>query len=996
MAGDQGAGEPGPGAAELRAAGFVEVDRVGGLLASLPGSGERWVRACSVTARPDEALLQAVRLAEADPSLVRSLIDEGGRPLGRVLGVLGGSRALGDLLVSHPDRARALWETPVSARATMLGAVGAPAIPLGEEGADAPVAAPGATADDLRRAYRRVLLDIVGDDLTDPEPVRRMPAVGRALADLADAALEAALALARRDVDPGGRVRLTVVAMGKTGARELNYVSDVDVMYVAEAGSADVEEREVIEIGTRLAALSAQACSGPGAEPPLWAVDTALRPEGRDGALVRTLDSYQAYYARWAQTWEYQALLKARAAAGDRDLGARFEAVAASFVWSAAGRPGFVDNARAMRTRVEENIPRSEVDRELKLGPGGLRDVEFTVQLLQLVHGRTDPDLRVRDTVGALAALSTGGYVGRSRAAELTRAYCFLRTVEHRAQLWRMRRTHLVPSDHAELRAMARSIDPVALPSAEDLEAELTRVRTRVRALHEEVFYRPIVAATASLSPDEAALDRDAAMARLAAVGYIDPAGALAHITALTAGASRRAAIQRHLLPVFISWLADGADPDLGLLSFRSLSEQIGDSHWYLSLLRDSGVAATRLCRLLSGSRWIADALSHRPEAIAWLDHQSDLQALPVQRLRTEIRALVGRHPDAATAAERVRSVRARELTRAGMADGLSGVRPVRAAISDAADVALEGALAIAQREDEAVHGGRQADVALIAMGRYGGRESSYASDADVMVVHRCAPGVDDARGAAAAARIASRVRELLGRTTSQMGLAMDTDLRPEGRSGPVSRTVESYREYYQDWASPWEHQALLRARGAAGPEDLVSAFLEVVDPIRYQWTPSPQDLRAIRLLKARMENERLPRGADPARHVKLGPGGLTDVEWVVQLLQLRHAHDVEALRATSTMGALDAAEAAGLVDGEDAATLREAWSLASRIRAGNVLTSGRMSGAKLDVLPLADREHAALARLLGYASGGEGQLDEDWRRAARRSRKVMDRLFWE
>ncbi len=1000
---EAGQGNPATGgadAADLRAAGFVAVDRVPSLLRSLPGPEALWIRECARTASPDDALLQAVRLAEVSPESVRRLIDEGGCPLTRVLAVLGGSRALGDLLVSHPDRIKALGQEPRSSREELLEAVGVGSSrddwPVFDDSGDILVAAPGATADDLRLAYRRVLLDIAADDLTDPTPVANTPQIGRRLADLADAALEGALALARREIDPSGRVRLSIIAMGKTGARELNYVSDVDVMYVAEAGSADVGEREVIEIATRLAALSAQACSGPGFEPPLWPVDAALRPEGHDGALVRTVASYAAYYDRWAQNWEYQALLKARAAAGDRELGARFEEMAAPLVWSAAGRPGFVESARLMRRRVEQNIPRSEVDREIKLGPGGLRDVEFTVQLLQLVHGRTDPTLRVRDTVGALVALSAGGYVGRTQADELTRAYCFLRCVEHRAQLWRMRRTHLIPSAAGELRVMGRSVDASAFPSWQMLAEELTRVRTRVRDLHEDVFYRPIVAATAALSPDEASLDREAATARLAAVGYVDPAGALGHITALTAGTSRRAAIQRHLLPVFISWLADGADPDLGLLSFRSLSEQIGDSHWYLSLLRDSGVAAARLCALLSDSRWIADALSRRPEAIAWLDDDAQLEALPVNRLRAEVRALVGRHPDAATAVERVRFVRSRELTRAGMADGLCGVLPVRPAVSDAADVALEGALAIAQRQEESEHGGRLVDVALVAMGRFGGRESSYASDADVLAVHRCLPGIDEATGAAAAARILTRVTQLLGRPTTQHTLLVDMDLRPEGRSGPLSRTVASYQEYYRTWASPWEHQALLRARGAAGPRGLVEEFTEIIDPIRYGWTPSVEDLRTIRLLKARMENERLPRGADPVRHVKLGPGGLTDVEWVVQLVQLRYAHEVPSLRVTATMDALAAAQQAGLVVAEDADVLREAWSLASRIRAGNVLTSGRMSGTTLDSLPLDGREHRALARLLGYPAEAEDRLDEDWRRAARRSRAVMERLFWE
>lgn len=979
------------GSASLRARGFVDAERAAQLIGDLPGSPRDWAQVLGSAADPDLAALQMVRLGEADPALVVSLITEGGRRLRRVVAVLGASRALGDHVISHPDRAVALWEEPGSPREVLLSSVGVDA------GAALPVATPGRTGDDLRRAYRQVLLDIVADDLTTPDAVDHMPEVGRAMSDLADASLEAALALARRDIDPEGRVRLAVIAMGKTGARELNYVSDVDVVYVAEASpGVDVEEREVVEIGTRLAAMTAQGCSGAGAEQPLWAVDAALRPEGRDGALVRTVESYATYYTKWAQTWEYQALLKARACAGDVALGAAFESAVAPFVWSAAGREGFVENARAMRTRVEDNIPRQDADRELKLGRGGLRDVEFTVQLLQLVHGRTDESLRVRGTVPAIAALSEGGYIGRASAQELTRCYCFLRAVEHRAQLPRMRRTHLIPTSPHELRTMGRAIDAAAFPVPESLSAELTRVRTRVRRLHEDVFYRPIVAATAQLSADEATLDRGAAEARLAAIGYIDPAGAFSHIQALTAGTSRRATIQRHLLPVFISWMADGADPDLGLLNFRSLSEQIGDSHWYLSLLRDSGVAAQRLCQMLPNSRWIADALSRRPEAIAWLDDDSQLEAVDPARLHTEVMALVGRHPDASTAAERVRAVRAREVTRAGMADSLCHVAPTRPSIAQASDAALQGALAIAVREVEAARGTVSADVALVAMGRYGGLESSYASDADIMVVHRPRGDASESEAAGAATHIANKVRALLGSTSAQLSLSVDMDLRPEGRPGPLSRTVGSYHEYYARWASTWERQALLRARGVAGSASLLEEFFALIDPLRYGEAPTQTQLRDIRLLKARMETERLPRGAEPARHVKLGPGGLSDVEWVVQLVQMRHAHDVEGLRTTGTLEALDAAVEAGLVDDSDAQVLRQAWSLASRIRAGNVLTSGRTSGSRLDILPRDSGELVPLARILGYRSGGESALVEDWLRAARKSRAVMDRLFWE
>lgn len=295
-----------------------------------------------------------------------------------------------------------------------------------------------------------------------------------------------------------------------------------------------------------------------------------------------------------------------------------------------------------------------------------------------------------------------------------------------------------------------------------------------------------------------------------------------------------------------------------------------------------------------------------------------------------------------------------------------------------------------------AARGTVSADVALVAMGRYGGLESSYASDADIMVVHRPRGDASESEAAGAATHIANKVRALLGSTSAQLSLSVDMDLRPEGRPGPLSRTVGSYHEYYARWASTWERQALLRARGVAGSASLLEEFFALIDPLRYGEAPTQTQLRDIRLLKARMETERLPRGAEPARHVKLGPGGLSDVEWVVQLVQMRHAHDVEGLRTTGTLEALDAAVEAGLVDDSDAQVLRQAWSLASRIRAGNVLTSGRTSGSRLDILPRDSGELVPLARILGYRSGGESALVEDWLRAARKSRAVMDRLFWE
>jgi len=285
-------------------------------------------------------------------------------------------------------------------------------------------------------------------------------------------------------------------------------------------------------------------------------LDAGLRPEGKDGPLVRTLDSHVTYYKRWAKGWEFQALLKARPIAGDLELGRAYLDALWPMVWDAAGHENFVEDSRAMRKRVEDHVPSKEERRQLKLGKGGLRDVEFTVQLLQLVHGRSDESLRVRATLEALDALSAGGYVSRTDAAALSGCYKALRLLEHRSQLFRLRRTHNLPDKEEDLRRIERGVSN-CLGRGDSLWEDFKDLRRRVRALHQEIYYRPLLAFAAALSADEMALSPQAARERLAAVGYADPDGALRHIQALTEGPvdpkkvlrlRSVAATQRHLV----------------------------------------------------------------------------------------------------------------------------------------------------------------------------------------------------------------------------------------------------------------------------------------------------------------------------------------------------------------------------------------------------------------------------------------------------------------
>ena len=954
--------------------------------------------ALSQVADPDLALLALVRLMESlgkhdidgDDSggeLIATLRHAGvGRD--RLLAVLGASSALGDHLVTHPGHWRCVTEAARQSAGQRRDALVSAVTNAGAQPA----------YDALRVAYRSNLLEIAALDLTAKNALDELPPTAAALADLAAAALEAALVIAHAEVGQAAETcRFAVIGMGKCGGRELNYVSDVDVIFVAEPVSGDAaDERAALVVGTQLATALMRACSAATAEGTLWPVDAALRPEGKDGPLVRTVASHLQYYQRWAKTWEFQALLKARPVAGDVDLGREYLDAVNPLVWQAASRDRFVEDVQAMRRRVEENVPAAESERQLKLGRGGLRDVEFSVQLLQLVHGRADQTLRSGTTLEALTALSRGGYVAREDAAVLDESYRLLRALEHRIQLFRLRRTHLMPTAEPDLRRLGRAIGHRS-DSAQAVVAQWQRQAREVRRIHERLFYRPLLMAAARLSSTEARLTPEAARERLAALGFRDPAGAMRHLEALTNGLSRRAAIQRTLLPVMLGWFADEADPDAGLLAFRRISDSLGATPWYLRMLRDEGSAAERLAHVLARSRYAADLLIRAPESVTMLGDAGGLTPRSRESLLATMRAGTRRKDTADDAMTAARVVRRQELFRIAVGDltGQLDLAGVGAALTDLTSATLQSALDIATRrvEVEILGGPLGTRLLVVGMGSLGGAEMSYGSDADVMFVHRPDEGVDETDAQKHATLVVQEVIRLLGAAGPDPQLVVDADLRPEGKSGPLVRSLAAYAAYYERWSLTWEAQALLRAAPVAGDSDLGRAFCDLINPIRWPaGGVSPHAIREIRTLKARMESERLPRGADPKTHFKLGLGGLSDVEWTAQLMQLRHASEIEGLRTTGTIAALTAAGEAGLIPHAEVETMERAWTFAASLRNASVLWRGR----PVDALPSDLRDADGIGRIVGREAGQGVDLAEAYRRLARRARAAVTSSFYE
>lgn len=967
-------------AGELARRGFTDTTRIAGVLDAWVDRGgpELDLDDFDRVAEPDQAVLALVEVQRRAPEIVAGLVAEAGWRR-RVLAVLGGSSALAQFASQHPDELTLLRDDPVARGAQgwlhfmgqRLGGAGEPWVVSGE-----------GAADRLRLANKAALLLVAARDLTADDPMSIVDDISAELAAIADAVLASALAIARSEVSGAEHVRFAVLAMGKCGAQELNYISDVDVVHVVEPADDQTSAEQAAQIGTRLAAALARICSSHTAAGSIWTVDANLRPEGKAGPLVRSLASCRTYYEKWAKNWEFQAMLKARPAAGDRRLGQAFVDMVSPLVWRAGERENFVAEAQAMRKRVISLISAKEADREIKLGAGGLRDTEFSVQLLQLVHGRADERLHVRGTFDGLRTLVDHGYIGRADGAELEAAYRFQRVLEHRVQLRRLRRTHVLPDDDPGLVAIGRTL---GAPDPQQVRARWRASTRAVLRLQQRIFYSPLLAAVARIGADDLRLSTDAARARLNSLGFADPAQALRHIEALTRGHTRAVEIQRQLLPAMLGWIAEGANPDFGLLAFRQLSEDLGSSPWYLRALRDEGLMAERLAHLCASSRYVVDLLRRAPDSVQMLASDETLVPRTHAELRSTMLGQAARQDDPDKAIAAARGTRRRELARLAIADllGLIDTDGVGQGLSDLASATVDAALDIASRDVEV------GPIGVIAMGRWGGRELAYASDADAMFVVGDDTGPE---GLKVASQVLRRMSDLLQAPGPDPALDIDTALRPEGKGGPPAKTRAGYLAYYERWSATWESQALVRATPGAGDLALCAEVLSAADRLRWpEGGLTRAQLLEIRKLKSRMENERLTRGANRNRNLKLGPGGLSDVEWTVQVLQMQHAHDVAALRTSSTMDALAALVGAGLMGEDEARDLERAWRLATRLRNAIMLVRGRGS----DSLPTDARDLASIAVVLGHPRGHSSQLLEEWARAARRARAVADTYFW-
>ena len=840
---------------------------------------------------------------------------------------------------------------------------------------------------------RRVFLRIAIGDL-----VGRLGVAGTmaAMSRLADECIRAALAATSRLIGPPAEAArdFCVIAMGKLGASELNLSSDIDLMYLCDGGG----EEGVRRVGELMTELLSQGC---------FRIDLRLRPGGRNSPLVVSFDAALDFYHDLGQTWERAALLRARPVAGAVARGQRLIAELGRFIYRRYLDFDTLRQLRAMKRQVESELRTPDlVERNVKLGYGGIRELEFVVQALTLIYGGRDPRLRVPQTLAALERLELHGYMQGERVRRLKEAYLFLRDVEHKLQVAAGLQTHTLPAGAQAFTVMAARMgfgkDAGAVTRlAQTLKAHRERVATQFREMlagGEERTERPVTAEARNAW--EAAFEPERAAAALAELGYSRAAESAAHLMLLARGpehapaSPRRGELIERLGPLLLDEMRGLADPDLALMNLASFIAAVGARTSFLALLEEHPGTRRVLLRLFASSGYLSALFIRHPDMLDTLV-RSDLARLhrSADELTSELSGLVAAGEDFESRLDAIRAFRHQEFLRVAIADlaGELELDEVQAELTVLAEAVVREALALARVEvasRHAIPAGLR--LCAVAMGRLGSAEMSYNSDLDLIFIYH-EPDEVAAGGREAASRIMQRLIAILeARTREGYAYKIDLRLRPSGNAGPLVASVDGFREYHRQSSAVWERQALVRARVIAGD----SSLGEEVEAARREFVfgrgLEAPEVGEIVAMRARMEHEI---GVEDRTRLNLkqGRGGLVDVEFITQMMALRRGVERPALRQRGTVPLIRALAETGLMPAQEAAELESDYRFLSRLENRLRIETDQAAWA----LPTAHEQLMPIARRMGYtgADAAEQLLRELERRRAR-IRVAFDACF--
>jgi glutamate-ammonia-ligase adenylyltransferase len=855
----------------------------------------------------------------------------------------------------------------------------------------------------LRRHKQHEYLRIGARDLM---PSVTLEETVRELSALADASLDAAYRFSRTEVEkdygalylPASDVPnyFVVLGMGKLGGGELNFSSDIDVIFLYESDDGEsaggrkgkTDPRTFFaEIGKKIIQAMGQVTE----EGFVFRIDLRLRPLGANGPLVQSVNSAMVYYESWGQCWERAAMIKARPAAGNIELGSNFLKELQPFIYRRYLDYTTVDELRHMKLRIEnELLTDNGKERNLKLGYGGIREIEFFTQALQLVNGGYVPELRGPSTLPALAALAQHKFISVDERDRLTEAYRFLRQAEHKVQILQESHAHSIPEGKDEEQALARRLGyrrKVNESERERFWRDHRRHTATVRNIFDRLFYSAQkeiehqgASATGSIWHD---LDnRDVITKGLAKAGFADPAKAYENLLAVRDGevfappSPRRLKVMRTLGPALIASISQSGAPDQALLNLAKFSHRIGGRTGFLTLLAENPETMGLLITLFADSQFLTDLFLNRPELI---DTLIRVDLTMVEKTKKEMLAELGAALDESDDIEAklnaLRRFKTEEFIRIGLHDlgGSMELMPVLHQLSELADACVQAALDLTVAELSGKFGAvPNGKFAVIGGGKMGAREIDYNSDLDLVFVYD-APDEGMSRGGPQGklpahdfhVRVGQKLLTYLSAPTEE-GIAykIDMQLRPSGKSGPIVSSLDAYREYHRSASELWERQALIKTRFIAGDAALGGAVEAIIERFAYNQGLPPDGVAEINHLRMRMERELA--GEDETRfNLKKGRGGLVDIEFLTQMLQLAHGYRLPALRRRETLAALQALHEENILSRGEYSLLSEGYLFLRRLDHRLRLERDQ----SIDAFEADPSRMEGIARALGYGS---------------------------
>jgi [glutamine synthetase] adenylyltransferase / [glutamine synthetase]-adenylyl-L-tyrosine phosphorylase len=856
----------------------------------------------------------------------------------------------------------------------------------------------------LRRHKQREYLRIGTRDLM---PEVTMEETVRELTALAEASLEAAYQFCRAELEKDYGVltlpesiqhnRFVVLGMGKVGGRELNFSSDIDLIFLYESDEGESAggakgKLTAREFFTAIGKKIIQAMGQVTEEGFAFRIDLRLRPLGADGPLVQSVGSAMLYYESWGQCWERAALIKARPVAGARDLGADFLKEVEPFIYRRYLDYTTVDELRHMKARIESELLSGDgKERNVKLGLGGIREIEFFTQALQLVNGGYEPTLRGPSTLPALAELARHDFISTKERDLLTDAYRFLRQVEHKVQIVQEAHAHSIPEGKEQEQALARRLGyrrKGARTERDQFWRDYRRHTENVRGMFDRLFYsaqkeieQDAASAAGSVWND---LDRkDLITGELANAGFADPLMAYTNLLAVRDGeiyqppSPKRLKVMRRLGPALMREIIHSSAPDRALLNLSKFSQRIGGRTGFLTLLAENPETMRLLITLFAESQFLTDLFLNRPELIDTLI-RVDLTHIekPRAEMLSELRAVIADHDDIEAQLNALRRFKTEEFIRIGLHDlGASlDLVQVLTQLSDLADACLEAALELTLAELHVRFGSvPDGQFAVIGGGKLGGRELDYNSDLDLIFVYQADAEARTRSGLPAHdfyVRVGQKLLTYLSAPTEE-GIAykIDMQLRPSGKAGPLVSALDAFREYHETGSQLWERQALIKTRHVAGAAQLGKAVEKITAAFAYGRAIERAEVGEIHHLRMRMERE-LAREDDSRFNLKKGRGGLVDIEFLTQMLQLAHGYRHTSLRRRETLEALAALHDAKILKPPEYRLLSEGYLFLRRLDHRLRLERDQ----SIDAFEADPEKLASIAQALGYGTTGTGK----------------------